>query len=109
MGIGNKLAVLIDERGTNVNELARKANVPAQTIYSLIRRDANKVDIDALIRICHALNVTVDYFSSEDVYSDIRANEISTIAAHHEGEEWTNEELAEIEEFKRYVLSKRGK
>lgn len=33
--------------------------------------------------------------------------EIHTIAAHHEGEEWTQEELDEIEEFKKFVKSKR--
>ena len=109
MGMGNKLADLIAERKTNVNAVAKKAGVPPTTIYSLIRRDANKVEIDALIKICHALGVTADYFLSEDVYSDIRANEIATIAAHHDEEEWTEEELNEIEEFKKFVLSKRNK
>ena len=36
-------------------------------------------------------------------------NQINTIAAHHDDAEWTEEELEEIEEFKRYVLSKRKK
>ncbi|MFV0518463.1 MAG: helix-turn-helix domain-containing protein [Aminipila sp.] len=36
-------------------------------------------------------------------------DEIQTIAAHHEGEDWTEAELNEIEEFKKYVLSKRKK
>ncbi|ARF67635.1 hypothetical protein B7C51_06995 [Paenibacillus larvae subsp. pulvifaciens] len=35
------------------------------------------------------------------------SNEINTIAAHHDGKEWTEEELKEIEEFKKFVLSKR--
>ncbi|MBD8501093.1 helix-turn-helix domain-containing protein [Paenibacillus arenosi] len=30
-----------------------------------------------------------------------------TIAAHHEGEDWTEEELEEIERFKQFVKSKR--
>lgn len=33
--------------------------------------------------------------------------EVDTIAAHHDSEKWTQEELDEIEEFKKYVLSKR--
>ena len=32
---------------------------------------------------------------------------IDTIAAHHDNENWTEEELREIEEFKKFVLSKR--
>ena len=31
------------------------------------------------------------------------------MAAHHDEPTWTDEELAEIEEFKKYVLSKRKK
>lgn len=33
--------------------------------------------------------------------------EIDTIAAHHDGDEWTEEELEEIEKFKEFVRSKR--
>ncbi|GIP61995.1 hypothetical protein J32TS6_05500 [Virgibacillus pantothenticus] len=32
-----------------------------------------------------------------------------TIAAHHDGDEWTEEELKEIEKFKEYLRSKREK
>ncbi len=34
-------------------------------------------------------------------------DEIQTIAAHHDGEEWTDEELDEIERFKEFVRMKR--
>jgi len=33
--------------------------------------------------------------------------EIETIAAHHEGDDWTDEELDEIERFKEFVRMKR--
>lgn len=33
---------------------------------------------------------------------------VDTIAAHHDGDEWTEEELEEIERFKAYVRSKRS-
>ena len=49
----------------------------------------------------------MDYLADDDVPEDI--SEIHTIAAHHDGEDWTDEELAEIEAFKKYVLSKRNK
>ena len=35
--------------------------------------------------------------------------EIETIAAHNDGEEWTEEELAEIERFKEFVRSRRSR
>ncbi len=34
-------------------------------------------------------------------------DEIQTLAAHHDGEDWTEEELAEIERFKEFVRMKR--
>lgn len=67
MGIGAKLTQLMKELGTNTNELAKKAGVPAATIYSLIRRDASKVDIDSLIKIARTLGVTADYFCSDEI------------------------------------------
>lgn len=99
MGIGSKLSTLMKEKGTNANEVAQNAGIPPQTIYSLIRRDAKKVDIDSLIKIARVLEVNAEYFSDD--------YEPKTIAAHHDSEEWTSEELDEIEEFKRYVKSKR--
>lgn len=43
----------------------------------------------------------------EDAMSEPRPDDIQTIAAHHDGEEWTEEELAEIERFKEFVRAKK--
>ena len=48
-------------------------------------------------------NVSIDFILGK---TDIRTP-IETIAAHHEGEEWTEEELEEIERFKEFVRMKR--
>ncbi len=55
---------------------------------------------ETLIKLSKYFNVPIEYWAGDDV---------KTIAAHHDGEEWTLEELAEIEEFKKYVKSKRKK
>lgn len=62
MGIGRKLKQLIDERGTNVNELANKVGVAPTTIYSMINRDSKKADIEILIKISNELGVEPEYF-----------------------------------------------
>ena len=67
MGIGSKLKKLIEEKNTNVNALATRANVKPTTLYSIIERDNTKVDIDVLIAIAKVLGVSVEYFS--DNYS----------------------------------------
>lgn len=48
-----------------------------------------------------------ELFSLIDGEITLIKSEPSTIAAHHDEEEWTPEELAEIEAFKDYVRSKR--
>lgn len=62
MGIGNRLSVLLEKRETNPNELAKKVGVSPQTIYSIIKRDSKKADIEVLLKIADILGVSVEYF-----------------------------------------------
>lgn len=61
MGIGSILSELIDKKGANVNRVAQEASISPQTLYSMIRRDSMKVDIEVLIRVCRVLDVPVEY------------------------------------------------
>lgn len=63
MGIGDKLKQIMNERDTNANELAKKAGVSPQTIYSTIARNSSKIEIDTLIKLSKALGVNPEYFS----------------------------------------------
>lgn len=65
MGIGDKLQQLISQKNTNVNELSVQAKVSPSTLYSIIKRNNTKVDIDILIRISNILGVPVEFFSDE--------------------------------------------
>lgn len=67
--IGKTLQLLLDEKGINVNELASIIDVSNQTLYSIIKRDNTKIDIQVLIKICEALNVSPEYFYKE-YYND---------------------------------------
>ncbi len=60
--IGSTLKQLLAERRMAVGELSRRVDVPAQTLYSIIRRDNMKIDFDVLLRICAVLDVPVDVF-----------------------------------------------
>lgn len=67
MGIGIKLDKLMKERGTNANELSQKVNVSPQTIYSIIKRDSKKADIEVLIRVSRELGVEPEYFCDDSI------------------------------------------
>jgi transcriptional regulator with XRE-family HTH domain len=60
--IGTTLKKLLEERSTNVSELSRRTGIPAQTLYSIIRRDSMKIDFDVLLHICEELQVPVELF-----------------------------------------------
>ncbi|SFE10855.1 Helix-turn-helix [Paenibacillus algorifonticola] len=47
--------------------------------------------------------------TAEEAFADEKFYEPETIAAHHVGEDWSEEELAEIEQFKQFVKMKRQK
>ena len=66
MGLGKKLTDIIASRNLKVTQVAQMADVPASTLYSIIDRDNKKVDIDVLIRICKALDVSTDYILQND-------------------------------------------
>lgn len=62
MGIGARLSTLLTEKNTNPNELAKIVGVSPQTIYSIIKRDSKKADIEVLLKISDVLGVSVEYF-----------------------------------------------
>ena len=103
MGIGIRLEKVLEEKGINANELSMKIGVTPSTIYSMIKRDSNRVDIDLIIKIAHALNMTAD-----ELISGEPSQQPHTLAAHFDGEEFTPEEQEEIDNFVKFVKSKRS-
>ena len=57
MNIGSRLKQILEERNINVSRFAREAEVPAQTLYAMIKRDSNKADMDIMARILEALDM----------------------------------------------------
>lgn len=99
MGIGKKLEQLLEANNMNANELARKINVSPQTIYSMIKRDSKKADIEVLLKIADIFGVDAEYFVYE--------HKSPVLAAHFSGDEYTEDELDEIKQFAEFVKNKR--
>jgi len=95
------LARLIDEKGSR-RAFAEEIGLPPTTLQSMLTRGIGKASIDNVIKVCKALGVRV-----EDLDALANGDEPETIAAHFEGEEWTEEELETIEKFKQFVKSQR--
>lgn len=98
MGIGERVEYFIKREGINANELANRMGVTSSTIYSMLKRDSSRIDIDLLIKIARALNVTTDELLSADTDA-----EPETAAAHFDGKDYTPEQLKQIKEFAAFV------
>lgn len=100
MGIGAKLEQLLKEHHTNPNELAKKINVAPTTIYSMIKRDSRKADIEVLLKISKELGVTTEFFcDDESLISDAKQDpsyeDLKTLIARN-GKEMSIEEKLEL-------------
>ena len=96
MGIKNRLISLMDEKHINANELATKADVPPSTIYSILQRDSSRMEIDLIMKIAHALNVSADDLLSEELTPNSDSDETLN-----------REELQFIQKYRK--LDQRGK
>jgi transcriptional regulator with XRE-family HTH domain len=101
-----RIKQLREEKDLTQKDLAQLLKSSPSKISMWERGERDPVSED-LAQIAKYFNVTTDYLLG---ISDIRdPYEIKTIAAHHEGEEWTEEELAAIEAFKAMVRSQKRK
>lgn len=97
------LAEMIDARGSR-RAFAEKIGIPPTTLQSMLTRDLSRASVTNVIDVCKELGIKVEELeamANEENY------EPETIAAHHDGEEWTEEELESIEKFKQFVKSQR--
>ncbi len=58
MGIGFRIKELLREKNLKIKDLAELAGVPLNTLYSITKRDSERVDPVILEKIAKALNVT---------------------------------------------------
>lgn len=100
--IGERLKLLLDERDMTQGDLAKELSVVHATV-SHYCSDKRIPDAKTLERLADFFKVSVDYLLGRTIVK----TPIETIAAHHDGEEWTEEELEDIEKFKEFVRMKR--
>lgn len=94
---------LIKEQSPSVKAFAEKIGMPYTTLRSMLERGIGNASIDNVLKVCKGLRITTDQLEKMTLNDE----SIDTIAAHHDGEEWSEEELEEIKIFKEFVKSKR--
>lgn len=99
MGLVERIKRLCDSKKTSFAEVEREVGISNGQIR---RWDTSSPKTENIQKVADYFNVSVDYLLGRT-----DEKEIQTIAAHHEGEDWTEEELEEIKRFKEFVKAKR--
>jgi transcriptional regulator with XRE-family HTH domain len=102
MNFGERLRQIIKEKGLTQAEVAKLLSIGESTV-SFYESGKRQPDYETLVRLSEAFKVSTDFLLGK---TDIK-NPIETIAAHHDGEDWTEEELEDIEKFKEFVRMRR--
>lgn len=87
--------------GLTNEELSTRSGIPLGTLNKILSGHTSDPQFETVKALCKALNISLA------ALDDYETREVETIAAHHDSEDWTKEELEEIENFKKYVRSKR--
>lgn len=105
----NKLETLMKEKNIeNINQLSRETGIPYTTIDGFYKKGTENIKLSTLRKLADYFNCSLDYLTDDKITERSSNKTIYTLAAHHDGDEWTEEELEDIENFKKYVLSKRN-
>ncbi|HHX94866.1 MAG TPA: helix-turn-helix transcriptional regulator [Clostridia bacterium] len=102
MILGKRLKELRTLKKLNQIDVANVLGIERST-YGKYETGDSSPDYERLIQLADFFGVSVDYLLGK---TDIKTP-IETIAAHHDGDEFTEEELEEIEKFKEFVRMKR--
>lgn len=113
------LKELIGKTGLSMRAFSEKARIPNTTLHSMLERGIGKASVDNVIKVCRTLGITVEQLHEMAENDSLlpldkkekmdSKNQLETIAAHFEGEEFTDDDLEDIENFIKYVQSKRKK
>ena len=101
MSFIDKLDALLAERGINKATLSKEAGIPYTTIAGFYTKGTDNVKLSTLKKLSSYLGCSIDYLADDE---DCKP---TTLAAHFDGDEYTEDELEEIRQFAAFVKNKR--
>lgn len=98
------LRKLMEQKNMKVADIVKISGLPYSTVKAILERGAEKAGYINVCKICNALGISADEL--EKMVAD-QNYQLTTLAAHFDGEEYTESELEEIKNFAEYVKTKR--
>lgn len=103
MGLTDKLDLLMKEKNINKAVLARESGVPYTTIDGFYKKGSENAKLSTLKKLCNYFGCSLDFLADDEISDD----QPLTIAAHFDGDEYTEEEIDKIKEFAAFVRMQR--
>ena len=100
MTVSDRIRAQMERMGLSYGELALATGLSKSAIHRYATGQTDKVPTEALEKLADALHVTPSYLTGWDEGHEI-------LAAHFEGERFSAQEWQEIEDFVRFVKSRR--
>ena len=98
------LRALMEEKGMKVSDIVKISGLPYSTVKAILERGAEKAGYVNGCKICNALGISADELEKKVADNNYKP---TTIAAHFDGDEYTEDELDEIRQFAEFVKNKR--
>lgn len=98
------LRKLMEDKNMKVADIVRISGLPYSTVKAILERGAEKAGYVNVCKICKSLGISADEL--EQMVID-ESYQPTTIAAHFDGDEFTESELEEIKNFAEFVKNKR--
>nr|DAM60754.1 MAG TPA: Helix-turn-helix XRE-family like protein [Caudoviricetes sp.] len=98
------LKKIMENKNMKVADIVKISGLPYSTVKAILERGAEKAGYVNVCKICNALGITADELEkmvADDTYQP------TTLAAHFDGDEYTESEMEEIKNFAAFVKNKR--
>ena len=100
------LRKLMEEKNMKVSDVAKLSGLPYSTVKAIMERGAEKAGYVNVCKICNAIGISADEL--EKMTADA-SYEPTTMAAHFDGSEFTEDELDDIRSYAEFVKNRRNK
>ena len=103
MSFTEKLDMLMAERRINKSILSREADIPYTTIDGFYKKGSDNIKLSTLKKLAAYFHCSLDYLVDDSNSSSAPI----TMAAHFDGDEYTEDELDDIKAYAEFVKNRR--
>lgn len=103
-----KIREMIISKYGSLKKFCEVINMPWTTLDSILKRGIANSNITNVMKITKELGIDTESLANGIITdSKSKSTKISTLAAHFDGDEFTESELEEIKQFAEFVKNKR--